>query len=163
MRLASDGADALEISIVGYQFPDAEDRRQRYSWHRVEGRAHTTDESWKFRYPALTCEESPRLAAWFRAVAGIASDDRPTRDTARRRIGFTEPNLALDVEAFQGGDASIRVELDLEFRAPGVRADHGAGNPSLLRVSLSPERLRAAAAAWDADVARYPDGLGAPS
>jgi hypothetical protein len=53
----------------------------------------------------------------------------------------------------------ITAELDLEFRAPSNRPDHRAGNPTLLHISLSSEQLDAAAANWDADIARYPDRL----
>jgi hypothetical protein len=155
VRLGTEGAQALEMSIAGYQFPDAEDPRQRRSWHVVTGRATTGGESWEFGYPALTCDESPRLAAWLRAAADDIGHRRPVGD---RRITFTEPNLAFEIVDPDRGEAQLRVELDLEFRPPSRRTDRRAGHPTVLLMSLSPTQLRAAAAAWDAETARFPAG-----
>ena len=69
MRLGSDDGDVLDLSIVGYRFPDAEDPQKRYSWHMIQGRPHTTAQTWDFRWQALRCDESSRLVAWLRAVA----------------------------------------------------------------------------------------------
>jgi hypothetical protein len=68
-------------------------------------------------------------------------------------------NLALEVEAYQEGMAVLRVELDLEFHAPRDQADHRAGDPTVLNMSVSPEQLVAAAGELESDVSRYPDGL----
>ena len=64
MRLGAEGGDVLDLSIVGYQFPDADDPQLRYSWHMIQGRADTPSEAWDFRWQALTCDESPHLGAW---------------------------------------------------------------------------------------------------
>lgn len=163
MRLGSDVGDVLELSIDGYQFPEAEDLSRRYSWHMVRGRARAAAETWDFRWPALTCTESPRLAAWLRAVADASAGCRTTPTPVPARTRFIEPNLAFDIESCQDDLAVIRVELDLEFRAPANRADHYAGHPNLLQISLSPQQLIDAAAAWEDDLVRYPDGLASSS
>lgn len=54
----------------------------------------------------------------------------------------------------------MQVELDLEFRGPINRANHGTGRPDGLLLDLPSEQVRAAVDAWAADVARYPDGTG---
>ncbi|HEV7758857.1 MAG TPA: hypothetical protein VGO78_07705 [Acidimicrobiales bacterium] len=186
MRLAGAGGDELELSIVGYQFPEADDPRQRFSWHVVEGRAVAGHERWSFRWPALTCDESPRLAAWLRVVAAGADADTDTNradgDTGAPRPGtltFTEPNLSFAVLAQGHGPVTLRVGLDLEFRPPsttatgattgttatgvtsGAKGARGAGRPTLLHLDLRPDDLRRAAHDLDADIARYPDGLAA--
>jgi hypothetical protein len=159
VELATAGGGALELAIVGYQFPDAVDPRRRYSWHVLEGQARTARQSWGFRWQALTCDESPRLGAWLSSVADAAAGDRPIPSEEQRRIEFTEPNLAFEVLGCGLGAVRIRVELDLEFRAPANRADHRAGRPDVLLLDLSSEQVRVAVDAWAADVARYPDGL----
>lgn len=54
MRLGPAPGETLDLSVVGYQFPEAEDPRQRYSWHMIWGRASTRLKSWEFRWQALT-------------------------------------------------------------------------------------------------------------
>lgn len=159
MRLGSDGGDVLELSIVGYQFPDAADPRKRYSWHMVQGRARTTAKTWDFRWQALTCDESSRLVSWLRAVASAVARGCTTPALGPGRAWFTEPNLALEVDAIRDGLAVLRVELDLEFRAPSNQDDPRAGVPTLLEISLSPQQLITAAAELESDISLYPDGL----
>lgn len=74
MRIASENGDVLEVRVVGYQFPDAEDTAKRHSWHMLEGEAVVADVSWQFRWQALTCDESQRVAPWFRALAEATAD-----------------------------------------------------------------------------------------
>ena len=159
MRLGSDSGDVLELSIVGYQFPEAEDPRKRYSWHMVEGRARTAAETWDFRWQALTCDESGRLVSWLREVADGAAQGCSTPAAGPGRTWFTEPNLAFVVETYKEDMVVLRVELDLEFRAPSDQADHRAGDPTVLKISTSPEQLLTAAAELESDVSLYPDGL----
>lgn len=161
VRLVADDENALELSVAGYQFPEAEDPTKRYSWHVVTGQATSDGESWTFRYPALTCEESPRLSAWLRAVADATGNRRSP--PGQPRIQFTEPNLTLEVVRSDQGDPLLKVDLDLEFRAPNRRTNHRAGSPSVLHLRLSPDQLRTAAAEWDDEVARYPDRSGGVS
>jgi hypothetical protein len=156
VRLVSAGGDALELAVVGYQFPDAEDPRRRYSWHVLDGRADTVSEYWEFRWQALTCDESPRLGGWVRRIAEAAAGSRPD-PTDERRIEFTEPNLAMEVLDLGPGSVRLRVELDLEFRAPSNKTDVRAGRPNVLLLDLSDEQVGTAAEAWLVDVARYPD------
>lgn len=157
MKLASGNeADTLEIAILGYQFPDADDPRQRYSWHMITGQATSTDETWTFQYPALTCDESPRLTAWLRQVAQWL--DNPGKAMARPgKLTFTEPNLALDLVGQPLDRVVIDVELDLEFRSPRNRTRREAGTPNLLHLTLTREALLSAASDWEQDVEHYPD------
>ncbi|HEY7596438.1 MAG TPA: hypothetical protein VH969_25050 [Actinophytocola sp.] len=159
MRLGSDGEDLLELSIVGYQFPEAENPQQRYSWHMVQGRAQTADESWGFCWQALTCDESTRLVRWLGEIADATARGGTPPATGPCRASFTEPNLAFELASYQDGYALIRAELDLEFRSPANRPDHRAGRPNVLTLRASAEQISAAVADWEADVSRYPDRL----
>jgi hypothetical protein len=94
MRLAG-SADALTLRITGYQFPDAEDPQKRYSWHMIEGEAACPRGSWRFRFPALTCDESSRISAWLREVAGYAG--RSAVSGQPGILEFTEPDLRFSV------------------------------------------------------------------
>jgi len=154
MRLAG-SADALGLRITGYQFPDAEDLRKRYGWHIAEGEVVCPRGAWSFRFPALTCDESPRISAWLREVADYAG-----RSPVSGRPGileFTEPNLRFSVAGRRRGEAVLQVALDLGFQPPWHRRRE-AGDPFCLVIHLTSGQLRSAAGEWDEEIARYPDG-----
>ena len=159
MRLGVNGDDVLDLSIVGYQFPDTDDLRKRYSWHMIQGRAGTAFEAWDFRWQALTCDESPRLAR----VAARGRRRIGTRPSRAR--GGPAPDLlhrtqpCLRCRVLQYDAVVITAELDLEFRAPANQGDHHVGHPNVLHIITSPEQLVAAATDWESDLMRYPDGL----
>jgi hypothetical protein len=152
----------VDIRVAGYQFPQAEDPRQRCSWHMVEGTAICSEGSWRFRYPALTCDESPAVATWLRR---FAEDAVPTESGAGPALGraaltFTEPNLSLAVverrpEA-RPEAAVLQIGLDLEF-SPPWRRSRIAGDSLLLLCRQTHQQLRAAADEWEQEIAPYPD------
>ena len=41
MHLLDTKGHGLDLTVTGYQFPDATDPGQRFSWHMVEGTAYT--------------------------------------------------------------------------------------------------------------------------
>lgn len=159
MRLGANGGDVLDLSIVGYQYPDADDPQKRYSWHMIQGRADTGSEAWDFHWQALTCDEGPYLAAWLREVARVSALGGATPAQGPGRTLFTEPNLAFEVASYLRDAIVVKVELDLEFRAPSNKPNHFVGHPSILHISTSAVQLVAAAADWESDLLQYPDGL----
>lgn len=131
----------------------------RFSWHMIEGRARTAHDSWDFRWQALTCDEPAHLITWLRSVACASA---AAGEAWPRRAEFTEPNLALEVIECGESRAALRVELDLEFRAPGQRGPRGVGHPSVLEITSTPAQLIAAADDLRSDLLRFPDGLNQP-
>lgn len=160
MRLVSSDGDELNLSIVGYQFPDAEDPRQRFSWNMVEGDAVHGHQRWHFRWPALTCAEPPVLVRWLRAVAAWAEvGPGGGGGPAPAALEFTEPNLSFEVlDRSVATGVALRVGLDLELRPPGATGAR-AGHPTFLTLRLRPGDLRRAAQELEVDIAQYPDGL----
>lgn len=154
MRLGAP-AHVLTLQVTGYQFPDAEDLRQRYSWHMIEGEATCARGTWRFRYPALTCDESPRIPAWLDDVAACAELYPQGRQPGA--LKFTEPNLGFSVAGCQLGEAVLKIALDLEFQPPWHRRKE-AGDPFCLMLRMTAGQLRSAAREWDDEIARYPDG-----
>ncbi|MBO3751961.1 hypothetical protein J5X84_38335 [Streptosporangiaceae bacterium NEAU-GS5] len=128
------------MRVTGYQFPDAEDAAKRYSWHMVEGAAADAEGSWRFRYSALTCDESPQLAVWLREVAhtDVPASLSPTA------LAFIEPNLSMAATRFEPAFIEITIGLDLEFSPPWQRR-RTAGDPYLICCELTPEQLVRAA------------------
>jgi hypothetical protein len=148
VRFIDGDGHGVELHVTGYQFPDADDPRKRFSWHVVQGAGYAPTGSWQFRYPALTCDETPRVSAWLRDAA---------RDGCPSALTFTEPNLALRVAARCSDEVVLSIELDLEF-SPWDRRQ-SAGDPFVLAVHIPRQTLLAAAEAWDQETAPFPDGL----
>ena len=159
VHLSDDAGTFLDLHVAGYQFPDAEDLGQRFSWHVVEGSATADDGQWDFRYPALSCDESPRVSAWLRATARRLSSPATVFRSPRTSdvLTFTEPNLSLAYTGQTDGLADIEVSLDLEFAPPWHRQQQ-AGTPFVLRFPLSCDRLKRVADEWDEERSPYPDG-----
>jgi hypothetical protein len=161
MRLGDSNGYALGLTVVGYQFPDASNPQQRYSWHMVAGEACSLEGTWTFRYPALTCDESPRVSAWLRAAADWLETGDADAPRARlpNPLTFTEPNLAFRaVPHALPGSLILEVDLDLEFQPPW-RHRGPAGDPFTLSINANAKHLRDAATSWDEERAPYPDGL----
>jgi hypothetical protein len=155
MRISSTNGNALEIRVVGYQFPDATDLARRYSWHMVQGSATVEDASWHFRWQALTCDESPRVGPWLRSLAAAVATEPDLNIGPPARLEFTEPNLALVGLDLRPDQLVLRVELDVEFHRD--RAHWRASQPYLLDLDVSGAQLIDAAQQWDDEIALYPD------
>jgi hypothetical protein len=159
VQLQGVAGHGIDVQVVGYQFPDADDPAKRYSWHMVEGSATCAEGSWSFSYPALTCDESPRLSRWLRDVAGAAGSMPAGAGGCAgppAALGFIEPNLSLAVVRWAPATVLIDIGLDLEF-APPWRPRRAAGAPYRIRCEVRPEQLLHAAAQWEAEIASYPD------
>jgi hypothetical protein len=153
VNLVGSNGNGLKLSVIGYQFPDAEDLSQRYSWHMIGGTATHGAASWHFRWQALTCDESPRLGTWLRTLAESLTSQPPSDRQFPSRRSFSEPNLAFSV--VQIADAALlRVEFDLEFHRD--RAHWRVGDPYLVDIDVTSRQLTEAADQWDDDVARNP-------
>ena len=172
MLLQSTTGDSLTLNLDGYQFPDDPDPRQRYSWHMVKGTVRCLYGEWSFRWQALTCDSSPRISAWLRAVADWleAAPGRDHRHPGEQYTGrpedlalphwFTEPNIGFRLLGESELKAILRVELDCEFRPPWhLRPGRSGGDEYFLRLLVPAHDLRIAADDWDQDLATYRDGL----
>jgi hypothetical protein len=155
VRLDGAAGEAITLSVVGYQFPDAENPEKRYSWHMVEGEVDSADGRWHLSFPALTCDETPMVAEWLVQVADWAENG--CAGPAPECYEFTEPNLRFQVAADTPGNVTLGVALNLEFRPPWMQPARVFGTPYVLRLRLNPRALRVAAAEWQQEAARYPD------
>lgn len=157
MILSGSDGSTFEMSIDGYQFPDAQDPQWRFSWYMISGRAATAEEQWAFRWQALTCDEAPTISTWLRLAAqwGDAFVDLPPRP-----LSFTEPNLRFTTVARRAPLVAIDVALAHEFLPPNRPPERRfSRDPALVRLEVTGESLRQAADELDADIERYPDGL----
>ncbi|MFG2693374.1 hypothetical protein [Kitasatospora sp. NPDC048407] len=152
MRLIDNDGHGVELGVVGYQFPDAVDPRQRQSWLVVEGAAHCPQGTWSFRWQALTADDAVELARWL-GRAGV----RPSGpgQAGGSQLGFTEPNLTFAVSWADEGLVELRVGLDLEFSPPWQRRAR-PGEPFVVACRLTAESVLQAAAEWAAEIEPWP-------
>ena len=155
MELRDASGDSLALTVTGLQFPDANDPDQRFSWHNVAGSASLGDATWHFTFPALACDESPRVSQWLRGVAAWldqGAHGQPPADAA-----FIEPNLRFSAgRADRPTEASIEVTLQQEFRLRAADDLPGQGS-TLLRLRVSSEQLQANAARWEDELRPFAD------
>lgn len=145
---SSDGAE-VELSIVGYEFPDLsglddpEDDEWDANWLVVEGRVRLPDgRRWSFREPCLVVDEARELGEWLGGVGG---------DT----LVFTEPNLGFSREpgGSDRGEIRLRVTLSHESVPPWIeRCAEGWVVP----LTIEPSELTAAASDWTASLVAFP-------
>lgn len=159
MELGRADGNQLSLSIVGYQFPDAEDPRKRFSWNMVEGSATSNGEHWEFRWQALTCDEPPHIVSWLHAVATwIENPDLKSLPPAPPV--FIEPNLRFEATARDGIEGTLAIELNAEFTAPSTgKAQRSSRYPTHVILTVTADQLRVAARELAEDIHRYPDGL----
>jgi hypothetical protein len=109
MHLSGRNGMALELRVVGYQFPDAPNPEYDSNWLVVEGRVSHPQGAWSFRDPCLLTYEASHLADWLEAVAA-GREEQPG-------AGFIEPNLSFEVVA-AGGERALRVSFAIEAHPP---------------------------------------------
>jgi hypothetical protein len=146
MRLFGGDGHGVELTVVGYQFPDAVHPGQRQSWLIVEGAARCRRGAWSFRWPALTADDAVLLADWLRSMAGEQSSGG---------LEFTEPNLAFAGTRSGTNQVDLQIDLDLEF-SPPWRLRTRSGDPFTLSFQVTPEAILRAAAEWADEIAPYP-------
>ena len=149
MLLRGREGNELELSLVGYQFPDEERDPWDSNWLLVSVRVLAPQGSWEVVDPCLTTWEAKRLVAWLAYAAA--------HDPSGPLLTFAEPNVTV-VARGQTGAAllvDVRACFALELRPPWARMTAGANE---LCVDLEVDRadLAAAAASLLADVTKFP-------
>jgi hypothetical protein len=109
MRLLGSAGQALELRVVGYEFPDNHTGLYDSNWLVIEGHAEHPGGNWVFRDPCLLTYEASHLADWLEAVA-VGREGQPS-------AGFIEPNLSFNVVS-STGERVLRVSFALEAHPP---------------------------------------------
>ena len=147
MLLEGREGNALELGIVGYQFPAVDRDPWDSNWLLVAVRVVSTEGSWEVVDPCLTTWEAKHLVAWLVQAAA--------RDPMAAPMTFTEPNLTFTAKAAARSPALVQVLacFQLELRPPWLRRP-----TERLCVDLEVERpdLARAAASLLSDLVRFP-------
>ena len=145
MLLHGREGNELELSLVGYQFPNEERDPWDSNGLLVSVRVLAPEGSWDVVDPCLTTWEAKRLVAWL--VHAAASNPLP----------FTEPNLTVVARPAANSPVLLHVRacFALELRPPWAHLTAGANE---LCVDLEVDRadLARAAASLLEDVTRFP-------
>src|SRR4051794_40035445 len=72
VQLVGKEGTAVEIDVVGYQFPGARASETGFDWDanwlRVRGRVSDGERRWSFDDPCLVTSEAAELTSWLRGV-----------------------------------------------------------------------------------------------
>jgi hypothetical protein len=139
MRFLANRGSSLELSIVGYEFPELEGVPYDSNWLVIAGDAELDGRAWKFREPCLLTDEASALADWLEARSKDARKDS--------EISFIEPNLY-----FKWGQGALQVDLALECRPPWAPWD----KVEEFCFSPSSDELMSAALSLREDLRKYP-------
>ena len=107
MRFVASDGSFLELSIVGYEFPELERVPYDSNWLFIAGHAASACREWEFREPCLLTYEVAALAEWLEARSKDVSKGSD--------IQFIEPHLY-----FRWNHGVLEVQLDLECLPPWV-------------------------------------------
>jgi hypothetical protein len=147
MILRQTGGPAIELTILGYEFPDGGVGWHDFNWLRVFVRVESGGRSWTGGPdPCLLTTEVKELSAWLRAAADGWS---PPPE-------FLEPELSFAVVR-PADERGIPVAVTL--RHAFVRDQtlvSGQLSELPLVLYVEPETLRAGAADLEADLLRFP-------
>lgn len=134
MHIKGREGNELDLTPIGYQFPENETDPWDSNQLRVAVRVATRQGTWEVQDPCLTTWEAKALATWLLRATAMG--------TARGRSTFSGPNVTMTASrAGVAGWFEIAAELELEERPPWAQ------DGSALKVELAVEEeqlLRAA-------------------
>lgn len=143
MRLATKTNVAVELCMVGYQFPDNNSAEYDSNWLVIKGRVQHPRGNWTFRDPCLLTYDAVRLADWLESVASNCE--------ASPEVGFLEPNLSFKVVAAELGRV-LQVIFSAESRPPW--ASHGES--VVIEFPLAELSLAEAIGEWRDQLRQFP-------
>lgn len=138
---------SLDLSVIGYQFPNDTTDPYDSNWLKVSVRVRHPRGDWSRVDPCLLTDEAARLATWL--------EDVSARREVAAECDFLEPNLHFELLGGPDDVRVVRVHLRLELRPPWA---HGGDDAEDVYVDVPahPDQLVEAAGSLRADLARYP-------
>jgi len=146
MKLIGKNGSSIELSVVGYQFPELENEEYDSNWLNVHISVTHPKGSWASSDPSLLTYELRELGLWLEAIS-----EKPNEPS---ELSFVEPNLSLRYLTSEPGRV-LRVYFELESRPNWAETD-GAGMEDLwIDVPFDNEAFHDAADAIADDCKRY--------
>ncbi|HEY0867601.1 MAG TPA: hypothetical protein VGE01_09485 [Fimbriimonas sp.] len=146
MLLRGSFDEKIELTVQGYQFPDAKPSEDWHdaNWLRVRLRVAEMP-GWDASDPALLTTEARTIADWLRKAAVGLSE--PTLD-------FIEPSLTFETYEDEIGDRYYNLVVAPEL-GPRALVDLACASV-MLSLSSDPEALREAADQLEAELEAFP-------
>jgi len=149
MHLASpEGSLALELRVLGYQYPGGARDEYDANWLFVAGRVEHPRGNWSFQSACLLTSEAVRLANWLEAV-GRGQPSEP-------ELAFIEPCLRFECVSGALG-RSVRAYFQLESRPPWAESGLAGPPPCFIEFPVSELPFRRAVESLRQQAARYPE------
>ena len=146
MRLAAKNGPAVELLVMGYEFPDNHTGEYDSNWLIIAGRVTDPRGDWSFRHPSLLTYEASRLGDWLEEVAA-GQEGVPY-------ASFIEPNLSFDVRVADEARLLI-VTCGAEASPPWASEEDGPGYVEI-ELPIAEVDLRRAVASWRQQLAQFP-------
>ena len=148
MRLESPDGYALELRILGYEYPGGARDEYDANWLYVAGRVEHPRGNWSFHSACLLTSETALLADWLEAVGR----GHPGAQT----VSFIEPCLKFEHVPTASG-RTVRAFFELEAR-PSWAPSNFVGEPDcFIEFPVSELLLQQAAASLREQLSRYPE------
>jgi hypothetical protein len=161
MRLHGEDGSEVTLQPTGYQFPGRtaeDDRDWDANWLNIHGQVRVKGRSWTFTDACLTTWEASQLGNWLRGVATGATKPDPIDgdDEGGTLLVFTEPNIAMSLQASDGERATVRFYFSLESAPPWVEDRGDAVFEYHVELTTPLEMVAAAADEWEQELRRFP-------
>lgn len=113
----------LDVSIVGYQFPEEANCAEDSDWLLVQLKVECPAGQWTHIDPSLTVRDIRSLTEWLREAArngAVFSEWQRRFEPLTSTITFTEPNLAFELSSVPDSALpfQFRVYMSAEFMPP---------------------------------------------
>jgi hypothetical protein len=147
VKLSAGWDCALQLEVIGYQFPKLETEPYDSNWLNIRIEATHPGGKWKATDPSLLTYEAAELADWLDGVANGSI-------VAPSELSFLEPNLRF--ELIEKPSPTVRVYFELESRPKWAPADGASMDDLWLDFPVDSDQLRAAASNLRAQLRPFP-------
>jgi hypothetical protein len=157
MRITDLSGDSfVDLKPVSYQFGHVHGDSFDDNWLVIRGAVASAVESWSFRDPCLLVNEARSMGIWLRDAAQGCIPLVSPEDSGEPNPSFSaiEPNLGLDIVAFDPRSITVRFHLGLESGPPSIR-EHDPED-YFLDLTTTPQALWKASEEWDLELDRFP-------
>lgn len=152
VRLGSRTGSFLELTVTGYQFPDAtvlpEGQPCDANWLMIRGEVADGDRTWDFHQPCMTTWEARDLAGWLHRLTDASSSVDP-------EFGFVEPNLRLELAEQTPQRIILTVWFSQESR-PNRRPGNDIGGSDRITLTIPRSDIGAVAGTWERSLQEFP-------
>lgn len=110
------GGQSLELKIQNYQFPDIIGDEWDSNWLRIYLDVKSRTGHWQTVDPCLTTGEVAEIVTWLRDLS-------QNKEIEYKTLGFTEPNLEIELTENNSNQKRIKVSFYAESRPQSAKEE----------------------------------------